>query len=50
MTDKKQTAFWFSPTERRLLEEIAKKRGWTMAVVVREAIRLMAKQEGIKIK
>lgn len=50
MTDKKQTAVWFSPTERKLVEALAKRHGWTMATVIREGLRLLAKQDGIKIK
>jgi predicted DNA-binding protein len=50
MTDKRQTAFWFTPKERKLLEALAKHHGWTMATVIREGIRLLAKQDGIKIK
>jgi predicted DNA-binding protein len=50
MTDKKQTALWLTPAERRLLEALAKHHGWTMAVVLREGMKLLAKQDGIKIK
>ena len=38
---KRQVAFWFSPQERAMLEEVARLRGLNMTEVVKQAITKM---------
>lgn len=46
MVQKKQTAFRLSLADLRLLAKIAKAKEWSQSAVIREALKVYAKQEG----
>lgn len=48
MVQKKPTQFRLSVADQRLLAKIAKAKDWSMALVIREALKAYAKQEGFR--
>jgi predicted transcriptional regulator len=48
MPPKKLTGFRFGPADLRRLQKLAEKKEWSRSAVVREALKIFAKLEGIK--
>jgi predicted DNA-binding protein len=48
VTPKKQTAFRLGPSDLRRLEKLAALKEWSRSAVVREALKRMAEEEGIR--